>query len=345
MSKNAAIILAAGKGTRMQSSLFKPLHKVAGRTMLRHVIATCENADVRNINVIIAPDGDAVAAEASPYNCIIQHKQDGTGDAVKAARTSLENQDIDNILVLYGDAPLITPEILNKMIKRREETGAAVVVAAFRAKDPLRYGRLITDGDKLERIVEFKDASDDEKKINLCNSGLYCIDGKQIWDLVEKITPNNAAKEYYLTDIIDIANSMGLLSSYIEGPEQEFAGANTREELAALESIFQSKARKEAMARGATLIDPDTVYFSYNTVLGKDVVVEPGVFFGPNVIVEDKSVIKGFAHLENVIVKSSSVIGPFAYLTKTVRIEQNKIREFVEFGKIEFPTGEVIVQN
>ena len=242
MSENkiAAIILGAGKGTRMKSDLPKVMMPVCGKPMIRHIIDTLENSGVEKIVTVIAPDGDIVKKEVSPYPTCVQEKQLGTGNAVLAAESILNNFDGD-ILVIFGDQPLYTKNTIERVINRRRE-GYSVVCVGFRPIDAARYGRLILNGKgELERIVEFKDATDEEKAVNFCNSGMMCFDGNVMFEILNAIGNENAAKEYYLTDAISIALSKGLKCSAVECPVEEASAANTREELALLEELLQKR--------------------------------------------------------------------------------------------------------
>ena len=235
----AAIILGAGKGTRMQSDLPKVMMEVAGKPMIRHIIDTLESMKVSNIVTIISQEGELVKQETAPYNTAVQTQQLGTGDAVKCARKSLENFK-GQVLVIFGDTPLITAQTFLRAVHKVQE-GYAVVVLGFRPQDAARYGRLKMVGDELVGIVEYKDATDEEKNIGFCNSGCMGFDGKYLFDILDRIDNENAAKEYYLTDAVKIARDMGLKCTAIEGDEKEVASANTREELAELEKFYRER--------------------------------------------------------------------------------------------------------
>lgn len=241
-SQVAAIILGAGKGTRMNSDLPKVLMPVDGKPMIRHILDTLDKVGVEKIVTVIAPDGDLVKQEVAPYPICVQEKQLGTGHAVLSARSELMGFRGD-VLVIFGDTPIITKETYENIIAKRRE-GYAVVVLGFRPKDPARYGRLIKKGEELERIVEFKDASNEEKAINLCNSGFMCFDGETMFEILAAVSNENAAGEYYLTDAIEIARRKGLKCSVVEGDPEEVASANTREELALLETFLKKRKGK-----------------------------------------------------------------------------------------------------
>lgn len=234
-----AIILGAGKGTRMKSNLPKVLMPVDGKPMIRHIIDTLEDLGVTKIVTVIAPDGDAVKKEVAPYPTCVQEKQLGTGHAVLAARSEFRGFKGD-VLVIFGDQPLYTKESMRKMLRKRAQ-GYSVVCMGFRPADPARYGRLVMDGDNLKRIVEFKDASDEEKAITFCNSGIMCFDGEKLFEILGAISNENAAQEYYLTDAVEIALRLGLKCSAVECPVEEASAANTLEELALLEELIQKR--------------------------------------------------------------------------------------------------------
>ena len=238
-----AIILGAGKGTRMKSDLPKVLMPVDNKPMIRHIIDTLEELKVKKIVTVIAPDGDAVKREVSPYPTCIQEKQLGTGHAVLSARDEFRGFTGD-VLVIFGDQPLYTTESMKKLLKKRAQ-GYSVVCMGFRPEDPARYGRLIMEGEELKRIVEFKDATDEEKKINFCNSGIMCFDGEKLFSILGSISNGNAAQEYYLTDAIEIALRMGLKCSAVECPVDEASAANTLEELALLEDLIKNRKSKK----------------------------------------------------------------------------------------------------
>ena len=326
----AAIVLAAGKGTRMKSALPKVMHRVAGRPMVRHVLATLDAVAPQKVAVIVGPEMADVAQAVAPAETTVQHDRLGTGDAVKAARGILEGF-TGTVLVLYGDTPLTEADTLRKMVAARE-AGAAVVVLGFRPDDPAAYGRLIGEADgTLHRIVEAKDATPDELANNLCNSGVMAIDGAHLFRLLDRITPNNAKGEYYLTDIVGLATGEGLAARIVEGTADEALGVNSRAELALAEAIVQDRLRARAMAEGATLVDPQTVWFSHDTRLGRDVVVHPNVVFGPGVTVGDGVEIKAFSHFEGAMVGDGAIVGPYARLRPGAEIGADAhIGNFVE---------------
>ncbi len=340
MSENkiCAVVLAAGQGTRMKSSLPKVLHKVAGRPMVCHLLATVDALNAQKAVVVVGPGMDQVAGAVAPHSVAVQHKQQGTGDAVKAAREELQGFK-GSVLVLYGDTPLVKKETLEEMIRLREN-GAAVVVLGFEPADPGRYGRLIVHDGALEKIVEFKDASEREKAVRLCNSGVMCLDGERLFGWLDRLKNDNAAGEYYLTDVVALARADGCSAAVVTGTEEEMAGANSRADLAMIEGIVQRQLREKFLAQGVTMTDPDTVYFSYDTVLGKDVTIEPSVIFEPGCVVEDDVEIKGFCHFEGTHIRSGAKVGPFARLRPGADIGENcHIGDFVEIKNATIETS------
>jgi bifunctional UDP-N-acetylglucosamine pyrophosphorylase/glucosamine-1-phosphate N-acetyltransferase len=334
----AVIVLAAGKGTRMRSDKPKVLHQVAGRPMLGHVIAAAESLEAERIVVVVAPGMDSVAKAASQHKIAVQEQQLGTGDAVKSARPALEGFSGD-VLILYGDCPLIQAETLAAM--RRQRRDEAVTVLGIRVPGDSPYGRLVLAEDgTLDRIVEALDASEAERRIDLCNSGVMLIDGRLLSDLLDGIGAANAKGEYYLTDIIGVARSNGHICRTVEAPAIEALGVNSRAELAEAEAAMQNRLRQKAMTNGATLTDPSTVWFSWDTKLGRDITIEPNVIFGPGAVVEDGVEIRAFSHIEGATVESRAIIGPFARLRPGASIGRGAhIGNFVEVKKARIDEG------
>lgn len=333
-----AVVLAAGQGTRMKSNLPKVLHKVAGRPMVLHLLATADELNAEKSVVVVGPNMDAVAQAVLPHPSVVQTKQQGTGDAVKAARAELEGFKGD-VLILYGDTPLIRKETLEAMIAEREN-GVSVVVLGFRPADPAKYGRLIVENGELKKIVEFKDADESERAVALCNSGVMCVDGERLFGWLDRLKNDNAAGEYYLTDIVAAARADGFKAAVVEGSEDEMAGANSRSDLALIEKTAQDRLRKKFLKQGVTMIDPETTYFSYDTVLGRDVVIEPSVIFETGCVVEDNVEIKGFCHFEGTHIRSGAKVGPFARLRPESDIGENcHIGDFVEIKKSKIEAG------
>lgn len=337
----ALIILAAGKGTRMQSDLPKVLHKVAGAPLLVHAMRSGAALEPDRTVVVAGHGADQVKAAATDYadeiDVVLQTEQLGTAHAVLQAKDALADFD-GNVIVLYGDTPFIQPETLDAMLAARGEND--VVVLGFEAADAGRYGRLVMDGNALQAIVEFKDADDATRAITLCNSGVICAKADVLFDLLENVTDDNAAGEYYLTDIVSIARAKGLCATVVRCDEAETMGINSRAELAVAEAAFQTRARREAMENGVTLQAPDTVYFSYDTYIGPDTVVEPNVVFAPAVTVENDATIRAFSHLEGSHVSRGSVVGPYARLRPGTELAEHvKVGNFVEIKNAVIEAG------
>ena len=320
------IILAAGKGTRMRSALPKVLHEVGRRAMLHHVLALAQELEARECVVVIGPGMEEVAASARAYHprviIALQERQLGTGDAVRAALPVLGATDAD-ILILFGDTPLISAKAIAQLRHARAGS-AAIGVIGFRPADPGRYGRLVTRPENgalvLERIVEFAEASAEEREIGLCNSGIFLIEAGRAAELLSQITNANSKGEYYLTDIVEIALRQGLRTIAVEADVHEVLGVNSRADLAAAEAAFQARARVAALESGATLIAPDTVYFSADTSIESDVHIGPHVVFGPGVRVASGARIEAFSHIEGARIDAGARIGPFARLRSGAQI-------------------------
>ncbi|MDZ4737657.1 MAG: bifunctional UDP-N-acetylglucosamine diphosphorylase/glucosamine-1-phosphate N-acetyltransferase GlmU [Rhodospirillaceae bacterium] len=340
-NRPAAVLLAAGRGTRMRSRLPKVMHRVAGLPLIGHVLSGLAPLGCRSEIVVVAPDMPEVAAAVAPRPTAIQPEQRGTGHAVAAALTSLEGQTGD-VLVLYGDTPFIRTETLRRMLERRRASdNPAVVVLGFRPESPAEYGRLIVDGaGRLERIVEFRDASAMERTIGLCNSGVMAIDGSKLRSLIDRLDDHNAKKEFYLTDIVAIARKDNAACAVVEAAEDELLGINSRADLAVAEAVMQTRLRAAAMANGATLIDPASVFFAWDTIIGQDVVIGPNVVFGPGVSVADGVSIGAFCHIEGAAIESGCSIGPFARLRTGSKIGRDaKVGNFVEVKNSRFGEG------
>ena len=328
----ALIILAAGKGTRMQSELPKVLHKVAGAPMLIHAMRAGRALEPKR-TIIVAGHGfeavrAAARAEDPEVEIVRQETQLGTGHAVDQARAALDDFD-GTVIVLYGDCPLIQPRTLEELTATLST--AAVSVLGFEAENPARYGRLITDGDRLKRIVEFKDATPAERAVRLCNSGVMAASAQLLFDLLSEIDANNASGELYLTDVIGKAVGRGLSCTAIRCAERETLGVNSRVELMQAEKEFQTLRRAEALEDGISMPAPETVHFSYDTVIGRDAIIEQNVVFGPGVTVESGAQIRAFSHLEGAHVARGCVVGPYARLRPGAELAENvKIGNFVE---------------
>ncbi len=339
--KTAAIVLAAGLGTRMESRLPKVLHPLAGRPMIGHLMETLAGMDLERIVVVVGDDMEAVAEAVAPHPTVVQKERLGTGHAVRTACEAVDGFD-GTVLVLYADAPLISVETLTRMIEaRRRAPRPAVVVLGFRPSDPGPYGRLIVGADgTLQAIVEAGDATPGQGAIALCNAGVMAIDGRPLPGLLARIGTDNAKGEFYLTDIVAMARGDGLTCAVVEGDEAELIGVNSRADLARAEAVVQQRLRAAAMAGGATLADPETVYFSHDTRLGRDVTVGPHVVFGPGVAVGDDVEIRAFCHIEGARIATGARIGPFARLRPGADIAaEAHIGNFVEIKNATVETG------
>jgi len=339
----AALILAAGKGTRMKSDLHKVLHPIAGRPMLGHLIAAVDQVGAARKVVVAGAGREQVEGFVAPLGVDVatQEPQLGTAHAVQQGEAALSGFDGD-VLILYGDVPLIRPETMRRLLDRlHAEDRPATVVLGFRPTDPLAYGRILATGDgTIEKMVEYKDASPEERAVDLCNSGLMAVRAADLWPLLARVGNANAAGEYYLPDIVMIAGADGRRSAVIEAEAWEVAGINSRAELAAVEAEWQQRRRSSAMAEGATLIAPETVWFAYDTALGRDVVIEPNVFFGPKAVVENNVTIHGFSHIEGATLRTGAEVGPYARLRPGADIgEGAKIGNFVEVKNGRFGKG------
>ena len=322
-----AIILAAGLGTRMKSALPKTLHRIAGRSMLRHLLASCESVFDRVV-VVLGPDMDAVQREAEPHACVVQHERLGTAHA---ALQAVEHFGDGEVAVLYADNPLVRPETLRAMLDRRARGDAGLGLLAFRPVDPARYGRVITTDGYVERIVEWADASAAERAIDLCNAGVLCAAAPDMARWLGAVRNDNAKGEYYLTDIVSLARTEGARVAAVEAPAQELAGVNSRVELAAAEAVVQGWLRVAAMDAGVTMIDPGSVFLQADTAFEADVTIEPNVFFGPGVSVATGAIIRAHSHLEGCTIGRDCIIGPFARLRPgTVLDHDVHIGNFVE---------------
>lgn len=339
----AAIILAAGKGTRMKSDMHKVLHPIAGRPMVLHLIESVAALSPERTVVVVGAGRDQVEAAVAPHGVTVAHQAEqlGTGHAVAQAETALDGFSGD-VLILYGDVPLVSTDTMRRMIARLNEADApAAVVLGFRPEEPGAYGRILADADgRIGRMVEFKDADAAERAVTLCNSGLMAVRSADLFGLLARVGNDNAAGEYYLPDIVMLAAGDGRSSAVIEADADEVAGVNSRAELAVMERRWQDARRARAMADGATLIAPETVWFSWDTDIGRDVTIEPNVVFGPAVRVADGSVIHAFSHLEGANVGAGATIGPFARLRPGAMLSEGaKVGNFVEIKKAAIGKG------
>lgn len=338
---NSVIILAAGKGTRMESDLPKVLHHLAGAPMLLHVMKSSATLEPERLVIIAGHGADAVGAVARDYSetaqVVLQSEQLGTGHAVSQAKSALADCTGD-VIVLYGDTPFVRPETLQALLAARKT--ADIVVLGFQAANAGRYGRLVMQGSAVSRIVEYKDASEQERAITFCNSGVICAKADVLFSLLEAVGNDNASKEYYLTDIVQLANDRNFSVAAVHCDEAETMGINSRAELAQAEASFQSRTRMEMMALGVSLTAPETVYFAYDTVLGRDSQVEPNVVFGPGVTVENGARIRAFSHLEGCHISSGAVVGPYARLRPGTELAENvRIGNFVEIKNARIEDG------
>lgn len=339
--KTALIILAAGKGTRMQSDLPKVLHQVAAEPMLIHAMAAGDTLEPAHKVVVAGHGAEAVSAAAMAYDdtvqLAVQEEQLGTAHAVAQAREALQGFE-GTALVLYGDTPFVQPETLAGMIDKAQSHD--VVVLGFEAADPGRYGRLVMEGDALARIVEFKDATEAERAITFCNSGVIACNAQTLFDLIDAVGNDNASGEYYLTDIIGIARGKGLSATAVACAEAETMGVNSRAQLAEAEAAFQARKRAEALENGVTLQAPETVHFSRDTALGRDCMIEPYVVFGIGVSVETGAHIRAFSHLEGCHVARGAIVGPYARLRPGTELsEDTRIGNFVEIKNARIAQG------
>ncbi|SDJ09014.1 UDP-N-acetylglucosamine pyrophosphorylase /glucosamine-1-phosphate N-acetyltransferase [Bradyrhizobium sp. Rc2d] len=327
------IVLAAGEGTRMRSSLPKVLHPVAHQTLLAHVLAAAPKGTGTSLAVVIGPHHQAVAEEAWRSRpdalTFVQAERLGTAHAVLAAREAIA-RGVDDLLIAFGDTPLISAETFARL-REPLARGAAIAALGFRAADPSGYGRFIVEGDRLVAIREEADASEEERKIDLCNAGLMAIDGRRALEILGQIGNANSKGEYYLTDAVGIVREKGWESVVIETSEDEVRGINTKAQLAEAESVMQARLRKAAMEAGVTLVAPDTVYLSADTVFGKDVTIEPFVVIGPGISIADGAVIHSFSHIVQSSIGKNASVGPFARMRPGSSLgEGAKIGNFVE---------------
>ncbi len=342
MTEVAVIVLAAGMGTRMRSSIPKVLHKAAGRSLLAHVLYAAKAIDAANVVVVHGPGHDTVIKESSKIlpTCRFaeQAERKGTGHAVMMAETALQDFD-GTVLILYGDVPLIQPETLTALLSRRDASHPMAVLG-FEAANPTGYGRLLGKGGTIAAIREHKDASEAERDIKLCNSGIIAITAKHLWPTLKKLTPANAQGELYLTDVVELMAKAGHACALATCDEAEVAGVNDRLQLSSIEAQFQRRLRQNVMLNGATLLAPDTVYFSADTKIGTDVIIEPNVFFGPNVTIGDDVEILASSHIEGATVSKGARIGPFARLRPGAEIGENAhVGNYVEIKKAKIGKG------
>lgn len=340
--KCLSIILAAGEGTRMCSSLPKVLHKIAGLALVNHVVDQMQASGADKIAVVVGHAAESVVQAVSTFmpdvSFFYQEKPQGTAHAVLVARAALESG-IDDILIAFADMPLIEASYVQKVRSMLAE-GADIVVTGFHCNDPTGYGRLIVKDEQLQAIIEDKDASPVEKTIQFCNGGLMALSGRYALSLLEQVSNENAKGEYYLTDIVKIAVAQGHRVQALEVPFEQAMGVNNRYELAQAQALWQKRKARAVMLTGVTLEAPESVYFSYDTMICRDAVIEPHVYFGVGVEVGEGAHIRAFSHLEGTIVGPASVVGPYARLRPgTILAESAKIGNFCEIKGAQIGVG------
>ncbi len=349
-NKLAVVVLAAGQGTRLESARSKVLHEVAGKAMLDHVLDAAASLAPERIVVVLGPNMEAVAeaarARGDNLHTVVQERRLGTGDAVACARPALEGylgpDGSGDILVVFGDTPLLTAETLQSMAAARRAPGApALLCVAFRPEDTARYGRVVCGPDgTVVKIVEHADASDSERDIELCNGGMLLGDGPVLMSLVAQLGNDNAKGEYYLTEVFALARTAGQRAGVAEVDPDEIMGIDTRANLAVAEALMQVRLRARVMAGGATLVDPATVWLSADTILGRDVTIQPNVYFGPGVVIGDGVEIRAFSHLVGATVAPGAEIGPFARLRPGAVLSAGaKVGNFVEIKNATLGAG------
>ena len=339
----AVVILAAGQGTRMRSDTHKVLHPIASRPLLLHLLDRVDALGADRRVVVVGKGREQVEAAIAGRDATlaIQAEQKGTGHAVQQAAGALAGYG-GPVLILYGDTPFVEAETLRRMLDRLDgESGPGVVVLASCPPDPLKYGRIILgEGDRIARMVEYKDATEEEREVRLCNSGMMAVRARDLFRWLAEVGNDNAAGEYYLPDVVNIAAAEGRDAVVIEGDPYETAGVNSRAELAHLELEWQRRRREQVLDEGATLIDPESVWFAYDTKLGRDVTVEPHVVFGPGVQVADGATIHAFSHIEGATIGFKASIGPFARIRPGTRLgDRARVGNFVELKKAEVGEG------
>ncbi|OCJ06145.1 UDP-N-acetylglucosamine diphosphorylase/glucosamine-1-phosphate N-acetyltransferase [Agrobacterium sp. 13-626] len=334
-----AIILAAGDSTRMKSSVSKVLHPIAGRPMIAHVMEAIARTDISAAALVVGRNAEEVAAAADiggiDVEAYLQKERRGTGHAVLAAREAIA-RGYDDIIVAYGDVPLLT-DVPLRAARKGLADGNDIVVIGFHTENPNAYGRLLVQDGELIAIREAKDATDAELAVTWCNSGLMAINGRKALNLLDRIGNSNAKGEYYLTDLVEIARSLGGRAVAVDAPEVEMTGCNNRAELAFIERLWQERRRHELMLSGVTMIAPETVFLAYDTVIGQDALIEPSVVFGPRVVIDSGAVIHAFSHIEGAHVSGTATVGPFARLRPGADLaDGSKVGNFCEVknGKI-----------
>lgn len=336
--QTTAIVLAAGMGTRMRSETPKVMHKIGGRALVDHVLAGLKASNIDKVVLVLGPEMADQTERFAPHTTVIQTDRLGTGHAVRIALDAADPGD-DDVLIVYGDTPLLTPKTIGKLIDKRN-TGATVALLAFRPDDPGAYGRVITDGDQVQSIVEAADASSDELKVGLCNSGVLAAPGVKLGAWVRALKNDNAKAEYYLTDIVALARTDDAPCGYVEGDVDELVGINNRADLAEAERILQNRYRAAAMEAGVTLQDPASVFLSHDTTFGTDVEVAPFTVFGAGVSVGNNVTIKGFCHFEQAVIGDGATLGPYARLRPGAVLDASAhIGNFVEIKNAHIEEG------
>ncbi|MGI8610703.1 MAG: bifunctional UDP-N-acetylglucosamine diphosphorylase/glucosamine-1-phosphate N-acetyltransferase GlmU [Sphingomicrobium sp.] len=339
----AVVILAAGQGTRMRSDMHKVLHPIAGRPLLLHLLDRVDGLGAQKRVVVVGKGRDQVEEALDGHDVTVAHQaqQKGTAHAVQQAGGALNGYD-GAVLILYADTPFVEAETLRKMLDRLAgDDGPGVVVMASRPDDPKAYGRIILgEGDRIAKMVEYRDAGEEERAVRLCNSGMMALRSSDLFRWLDKVGNDNAAGEYYLPDVVNIAAAEGREAVVIEGDPYETAGVNSRAELAHLELEWQRRRREQVLEEGATLIDPESVWFAFDTKLGRDVTVEPHVVFGPEVEVADGAYIKAFSHIEGAVIGARASVGPFARIRPGTRLGPgSRVGNFVELKKARVGSG------
>ena len=331
--KNIAIILAAGKGSRMNSIIPKPLHKIAGKTIIEHILHNISDSGYDETVIVLNKEYENFFSFLKKNNpdltFAFQKDQLGTGDAVKAGIKDLDLSQVENVLVVFGDTPLLSSETLRDLINLNNQSD--ITVLGFETPDPGRYGRLLVTNNQLLKIVEALDANDEEQKITLCNGGVMIVKADKLKENLSLLKNNNSKKEYILSDLIEIINNNGGRSLFLECDHEETIGIDSKKGLSKAEKIYQNKLRDSFMESGTTILDPETVFFSHDTKIGKDVEIGANIVFGEKVSIKDNVTIKSFCSIENSIIHDGSSIGPFARLRNNVDIgKDSKIGNFVE---------------
>ena len=331
--KNIAIILAAGKGSRMNSSIPKPLHKIASKTIIEHILHNIDDAGYDESIIVLNRENESffsfLKENNSDLTFAFQENQLGTGDAVKEGIKNIDLSYVKNVLVVFGDTPLLSSKTLSNLINTNNKND--ITVLGFETNNPGRYGRLLVKDKKVLKIIEALDANEDEREITLCNGGVMIIKADRLKENLDFLNNNNSKKEFILSDLVEINNNSGGVSSFIECEHEETIGIDSKKGLSKAEKIYQNKLRAKFMEAGTTILDPETVFFSHDTKIGKDVEIGSNIVFGENVLIRDNVVIKSFCSIENSIINDGASIGPFARLRNNVDIGQDsKIGNFVE---------------